>query len=254
MSTVTALTPVGARLPGYRVGALDESTAHTLRRLLADHGVLVFADQDADDETFLRFLRSFGRMTFTVGETPVDGFPDLNVISNVGRDRPPRSNFHTDTSYVRNPPLYTALRAVQIPERGGHTLFSDQYAAFDDLPDSLRSEIDGQSITHVVTGLELGPDDETSAVHPVIRTHPISHRRYLYLSTPARCADISGVPDARARELVKVLYAHSTRPSNVYRHSWQPGDIVMWDNRAVMHRADHTGVIGNRVLHRGMVV
>lgn len=174
-------------------------------------------------------------------------------ISNVGRDRPPRSTFHTDTSYVRNPPLYTALRAVEVPEQGGHTLFCNQYAAYDDLPDAVREELDGRTITHVVTGLDLGPDDETSAAHPVFRVHPISGRTYLYLSTPTRCVEVSGLSADRARELVAFLFEHSTRPANVLRHGWSPGDVVMWDNRCVMHCADHSGVVGDRVMHRGMV-
>ena len=96
--------------------------------------MVVLRGQDADDAGFVRFLRSFGPTMFTVGETPVPGHPELNVVSNVGRVKPPRSTFHTDTSYVRKPPAFTALRAVAVPERGGQTLFTNQYAAYDTLP------------------------------------------------------------------------------------------------------------------------
>ena len=89
-----------------------------LRGPLAEHGVLLFADQSLDDDAFVAFLRSFGELTFTKGGSHVDGHPDLNVVSNVGRATPRKSAFHVDTSYVRDPPAYTALRAVQIPERG----------------------------------------------------------------------------------------------------------------------------------------
>ena len=75
----------------------------------------------------------------------------------------------------------------------------------------------------------------------------------MFLTTPARCAAVSGLDAGGAAELIGELYEHSTRPDNVYRHEWQPGDVVMWDNGAVMHRADHDGVVGDRVLHRGMV-
>ncbi len=92
-------------------------------------------DQQVDDAGFAAFLETFGELVFTTGETPVPGFPDLNIISNVGRTTPPRSTFHVDTSYVRVPPAYTALRAVTIPEVGGETLFSNQYAAYESLPD-----------------------------------------------------------------------------------------------------------------------
>jgi taurine dioxygenase len=183
----------------------------------------------------------------------VPGFPELNVVSNVGRTRPPRSTFHTDTSYVRTPPAYTALRAASVPKRGGQTLFSDQYAAYETLPSRVRQELSGRTITHVVTGLDLGRGQEKSAVHPLFRIHPISGRTFLYLSAPSRCAHISGMSPRRAGEVIAYLFHHSTRDGNVYRHAWAPGDVVMWDNRCVLHRADHVGVVGDRVLHRGMV-
>jgi taurine dioxygenase len=249
----TTLSPIGARLNDFRVDALDRPTADAVRQLLAEHGVVVFPGQDIGDHAFLRFLHSFGTTMFTTGETPVAGFPELNVITNVGRTTPPSSTFHTDTSYVRNPPAYTALRAVEVPARGGYTLFTDQYAAYETLPELIRQRLRGRTITHVVTGLELGEDAETAATHPVFRRHPISGRTYLYLSTPARCVGVSGMSPESAAATVSYLFAHSTRMTNVYRHSWAPGDVVMWDNRCVLHRADHRGVEGNRVMHRGMV-
>lgn len=248
-----ALKPFGAVVSGLRIDALDHHEVQELRLLLALRGFIALPAQDVDDGAFLRFLRSFGPMVFTVGETPVRGFPDLNLVSNVGRARPPSSTFHTDTSYVRNPPCYTALRAVQVPERGGHTLFTDQYAAYDTLPNGLRDRLDGRTITHVVTGLELDSAQETRAVHPIFLVHPISRRTALYLTTPQRCAAVSGMPAEQAEETVSYLFEHSTRDDNVHRHAWSSGDVVMWDNRCVLHRADHDGVVGDRVMHRGMV-
>lgn len=247
------MTPIGARVTGLRIDTLDAATASELRHLLAEHGVIVLPGQHADDAAFTRFLRSFGPTMFTVGETPVPGYPELNIVSNVGRARPPRSTFHTDTSYVRNPPAYTALRAVAVPERGGQTLFTNQYAAYETLPTDIRHELRGRTITHVITGLELGPDAETSAAHPIIGVHPLSGRTYLYLSTPRRCARISGMSADQAANTVGFLFTHSTRAANVYRHTWMPGQVVMWDNRCVMHCADHAGVLGDRVMHRGMI-
>ncbi len=253
MLDFTALTPIGARLNDFRVDALDRRTVADLRTVLAEHGVIIVPGQHIGNDEFLCFLRSFGQTMFTVGETPVPGYPDLNVISNVGRPTPPRSTFHTDTSYVRKPPVYTALRAVTVPECGGHTLFTNQYSAYATLPAAVRDQLSGRTITHVVTGLQLGPDEETSAAHPIFRIHPISGRTYLYMSTPMRCAQISGMAPHLAVDLVAYLFDHSTRENNIYRHEWAPGDVVMWDNRCVLHRADHAGVVGDRVMHRGMV-
>ena len=249
---VSVLEPVGVEVTGPSLGELD---ADEVVRLLARHGVVVLRQQHVDNTAFVAFLKRFGELVFTTGETPVPGFPDLNVISNVGRTTPPRSTFHVDTSYVARPPAYTALRAVQIPDRGGETLFSNQYRAFDTLPASVRERLDGRTIRHVVTGIdisELGPDDETEAEHPIFRPHPLSGRTALYLSTPARCAAVSGMDAAEAAETVAFLHAHSTRHDNVHRHAWSPGDVVMWDNGCVLHRADHGDVVGDRVMHRGM--
>jgi taurine dioxygenase len=253
MLECSALSPVGVRVTGLHVDALEHQTVVVMCRLLAEYGVVILAGQDVGDDEFVRFLRSFGPTMFTVGETPVAGFPELNLISNVGLKRRPRSTFHTDTSYVRNPPAYTALRAVQVPSRGGATLFTNQYAAYATLPDRVRAQLDGRTITHVVSGLELDEGEQTSAAHPLFRVHPVSGRTCLYLSTPQRCVAVSGLAPRLVSQTVKYLFDHSTRATNVYRHAWSPDDVVMWDNRCVMHRADHNGVVGARVMHRGMV-
>ncbi|MET0966006.1 MAG: TauD/TfdA family dioxygenase, partial [Nakamurella sp.] len=250
---VNAFRPIGAEITGLRINQINPEVTSDLRQLLADNGVVVLPGQEIDDAGFVDFLAQFGRLTFSQGETPVQGFPDLNVISNVGRSTPPRSVFHIDTSYVRQPPAYTALRAVEIPAGGGETLFSNQYRAFETLPAEVSGRLAGRTMTHVVTGLELPADAETAADHPVFLRHPVSGRTALYLSTPQRCIAISGIPEAEARELIEFLYLHSTAEDNTYRHSWSAGDVVIWDNRCVMHRADHAAVVGDRVMHRGMV-
>lgn len=245
-----ALDPIGARVTDL---ALDRPDPAELKRLLAEHGVLIMPGQEIDDAAFVAFLKSFGDLAFTKGEAHAPGFPDLNVVSNVGRTTPPRSVFHVDTSYVRRPPAYTALRAVTIPAQGGATLFTNQYRAFETLPADVRERLEGRTVRHVVTGLQLDEDDETAADHPVFRPHPLTGRTSLYLSTPQRCVAISGMDDDEALETIAFLFAHSTTEENTYRHAWAPGDVVMWDNACVLHRADHSDVVGDRVMHRGMV-
>ena len=109
----------------------------------------------------------------------------LNVITNAGRSRPPRSTFHVDTSYAGCPPAYTALRAVQVPEQGGQTVFTNQYAAYRTLPARLRARVDGRTVTHVVTGLVLDAGAETSARHPLALRHPLSGQTALVSVDPA---------------------------------------------------------------------
>lgn len=252
MNTI-ALDPIGVRATDLSLRDLDPALVTELKELLARHGVLILPGQDLDDAAFVAFLKAFGELTFTKGETPAPGFPDLNVVSNVGRATPPRSTFHVDTSYVRCPPAYTALRAVEIPARGGETLFTNQYRAFETLPAEVRRRLEGRTIKHVMTGLELSDDDETAAEHPVFCRHPISGRTSLYISTPRRCAAISGMAPAEAEDTIAFLFEHATAEANTYRHAWSPGDVVIWDNACVLHRGDHADVVGERVMHRGMV-
>lgn len=252
----TPQTPIGVEVTGLDLAqGLDDDQVDELRALLGEHGVAVIPGQDdLDDDAFAAFLARFGEITFTTGETPVEGRDDLNVISNVGRTTPPRSVFHVDTSYVANPPRYTALRAVTIPSSGGETLFTNQYRAYETLPGDIRSHLAGRTVTHVVSG--LAPEDagpETSAEHPVFRRHPVSGRTSLYLSTPERCVEISGMDRGASRQTIGYLYDHSTTEDNTFRHAWSPGDVVIWDNGCVLHRADHGAVSGDRVMHRGMV-
>lgn len=247
------LDPVGVRVTGVSVRDAGPELVARLRGELAEHGVLLLPGQEVDDAAFVAFLRAFGPLAFTKGEAGAPGFPDLNVVSNVGRTTPPRSSFHVDTSYVRRPPAYTALRGVQIPASGGETLFTNQYRACETLPAAVRDDLAGRTIRHVVTGVTLEEGDEREAEHPVLRPHPITGRVALYLTTPARCAAVSGMGEDEAAETIAFLFAHATRAENTYRHAWAPGDVVMWDNACVLHAADHADVVGDRVMHRGMV-
>lgn len=248
----TVMDPVGVEVEGIDLRDPSPATVDHLVGLLAEHGVAVMPGQDVDDDAFLAFLQRFGDMVFTEGETPLEGYPDLNVISNVGRTTPPRSSFHVDTSYVSAPPAYTALRAVTIPAQGGQTLFTNQYRAYDTLPAEVKERLAGRTVTHVVTGVDPS-EQQTSAQHPLFRVHPVSGRTALYLSTAARCTAVSGMDQAESAATVAMLLEHCTAPGNTVRHTWSSGDVVMWDNGCVMHRADHDGVVGDRVMHRGMV-
>lgn len=251
---VDELEPLGARVTGVALRDVGPGESERLRELLAAHGVLVLPGQDdADDDDFVAFLRAFGELAFTAGEAHAPGHPDLNVVSNVGRTTPPKSTWHVDTSYVRDPPAYTALRAVTIPRTGGETLFSDQRRALETLPEALRTRLEGREIRHVVSDVDPGEGQDGAAWHPLMRPHPRTGRAALFLTTPRRCAAITGMDDDETARTVQDLLDHSVRPDNVLAHAWRPGDVVMWDNACVLHRADHSGVVGDRVMHRGMV-
>lgn len=247
------LAPFGVEVVDRKITQIGNGEITQLKDALADHGVLILREQSADDEAFVSFLEELGTITFTVGEKPVPQMPLLNIVSNVGRSKPPRSVFHTDTSYIAKPPAYTALKIVAVPTSGGETLFSNQYRAYKTLPTSVKQQLKNAKVLHVVSGLTLDDRQEQESWHPLFRKHPISDRIALYLSTPERCQQISGLDKLQSQRIIKLLYRHSIRPRHLYRHQWRSGDIVIWDNRCTMHRADHSQVIGDRVLHRGLV-
>jgi len=248
------LLPFGVEVMGLSLVDVDRRRASNLQSALANHGVIVFRNQEITDIDFVNFLEQLGSLTFTQGEKPVEGQPALNVVTNVGRTQKPRSVFHTDTSYISRPPAYTALRTVIQPIAGGETLFCDQYRAYETLPARVKEQLAETKVLHAVTGLVLSDCYEKQAWHPLFQRHPRSDRVALFLSTPERCQELSGWDRVQGQRVIKLLYKHSIRPSRLYRHRWQRGDVLVWDNRCTMHRADHSQVIGNRVLHRGLVL
>lgn len=238
-------------MSGWQAARLDRLDPEAVRDAMGRAGVAVIAGAHVSDDAFVAFLEALGPMTFTDGETPLVGQPKLNVVSNVGRDRPPRSVFHTDTSYVARPPALTALKAEAIPQAGGETVFTNQFDAYDRLDPGLRDRLAGATVLHRVTGVETAGETETW--HPLFRRHPVGGRTALFVSTPERCVALRLADGTREDGLVAALYAHSTDPAHEWRHRWGPGDVVVWDNRCTLHRADHSAVVGDRVLHRGMV-
>jgi taurine dioxygenase len=258
-----SVSPFGVEVEGMSITDLQHLDIVKIKELLANHGFIVFRKQSASDADFVAFLARLGSLTFTIGEIPVSHQPDLNLVSNVGRTRPPRSVFHTDTSYVAKPPAFTGLRAVNIPvPDGGTFFFSDQYRAYETLPSVVKQQLADAQVLHVVSGLTLAADVESQCWHPLFRRHPISGRLALFLSTPERCQAISGIAPTEARRIIRLLYQHSIRHHRLYCHQWQPDDILVWDNRCTLHRADRaqfsgdwsTSPLRDRVLHRGLVM
>ncbi|MEO0933755.1 MAG: TauD/TfdA family dioxygenase [Cyanobacteria bacterium J06641_2] len=247
------LSHFGVEAVGLKITDLDGDRIDAIKAAIAQYGFMVFREQWLPDQAFVAFLNKLGQLTFTLGEKPVADAPMLNLVTNVGRERPPRSVFHTDTSYIAQPPAFTALRIVKVPSSGGETLFCNQYQAYETLPQWVKQRFKQAKVLHVVSGLTLDENQETQSWHPLFRRHPISGKVALYLSTPERCQAISDVNTEEGQRIIRLLYKHSIRKSRLYRHCWQAGDIVIWDNRCTMHRADHSQVMGDRVLHRGLV-
>lgn len=248
--TTVPLRPFGCRIDNLDLRTANAADARRVGTVTATHGFTVVTGQhDLDDATFARFLERIGPAMFTEGETSVPGHPTLNPVTNVGRTRPPRSVWHTDTSYVAEPPAFTALRVLEPPSQGGETLIADQLAAYDELDVATKDRLREATVLHGATGVP----DATTTRHPLFRYHPDTGRTAIFLSTPERCTALSDHDGTESKATIAELYAFGTANRFVYRHRWQAGDILLWDNRRTLHKGDHSAVVGNRTLHRGMV-
>ena len=233
---------------------IDAALREALNRAFVEHSVLVVRGQSFTPDQMLAAVRLFGEVfvqhntRFALPECPLihyisnqDKYPD-------GRRYIPGEGYHTDHSNDRMPPKATVLHAVQLPDSGGDTQYVNMHAAYDGLPAAMRERIDTLRAVHVyqsrhsarkLLGLAENAKDRVpdAVVHPLVRTHPETGRRAIYIN-PIRIDDIVGMEEAEAQELLAQLLAHATRPQYEYRHQWRLGDLVMWDNRCLLHKAN----------------
>jgi taurine dioxygenase len=264
--------PLGAEVLGLDlsqpVGADDFARIH---RAHLDHHVLVFRDQRITPTQQVEFSRRFGRLQIHVlrqFQLPSD--PEVLIISNIKEDGEPIGlgdaghYWHSDLSYKAVPSLGSMLHAQELPRDGGDTLFANQHTAWDTLPEYLKRAVEGRSAEHsyLAKYAELQQrnpwrpnltqaqiDEVVPALHPMVRTHPETGRRALFVSEHFTTRVI-GIPEHESRALLDELFVHSTRPEHIYRHQWQPRDMVFWDNRSLMHLAAGCPEDQRRMLYR----
>ena len=222
------------------------------------HHVLVFRDQNLTPQQQIDFSRLFGKLQIHVLRNfQLEGHPEVLVISNIIEDGKPTGLgdaghfWHSDLSYKETPSLGSMLHAQELPAEGGDTLFANMHLAYDTLPSALRSAIKGKYAEHsylaqyaelqrrspfrpALTQQQI--DEVKPVIHPVVRTHPETGRPALFVSEHFTTR-IAGLPEDESRALLDELFVHSVRPEHIYRHQWQPGDLVFWDNRSLMHLA-----------------
>jgi taurine dioxygenase len=251
--------PLGAEVVGLDLSLpLATSDLARLHRAHLDHHVLVFRDQHITPAQQVDFSRHFGALQIHVLRNfQLPEQPEVLVISNIQQDGKPvglgdAGHFwHSDLSYKETPSLGSMLHAQELPAEGGDTLFANQHTAWDALPDDLKREVEGLQAEHWYLArydelrqrnpyrplLTQAQIDEVKPVsHPVVRTHPETGRRALFVSEHFTTR-ILGVSAQRSRELLDLLFDYGTRAEHVYRHQWQPHDMVFWDNRSLMHLA-----------------
>ena len=256
---------LGAEIHGVDLSSdLDDEQVAAIRRIWLEHGVVFFRDQKLPPDRFMAFAERFGRPI----EYPfVKGIDDYPKIIQVAKYETEKVNFggiwHADTTYLPEPPTATLLVAREVPPVGGDTLFANQYLAYETLSEGLKRTLDGLigvsssakadvSKTREDRVKTSGTDEagqEFIAEHPVVRTHPETGRKALYVNI-AHTVRFKGWTEAESRPLLDFLFQHQVRPEFTCRFTWQVGSLAMWDNRCTQHNPinDYHGY--RRIMHR----
>jgi taurine dioxygenase len=269
------VVPTGAALAaeirGVDLRRIDDGVFAAIHRPWLDHLVLLFRGQALDDDGLIAFSRRFGALDLAPiqenGRRFVDGYPEIYVVSNViengvaiGSLGAGEAVWHTDMSYLDDPPKASMLYAIEVPPAGGDTGFTNMYAAYEALPDALKRRVTGLRLKHdgtynsggyVREGIVATDDPVASpgTYHPVVCTHPETGRRCLYLGR-RRNAYIEGLGLAESEALLDELWQHATRDELGWYNQWRAGDLVLWDNRCTMHRRDPFDAASRRIMHR----
>ena len=243
---------LGAEIRGMDLGTMDDGTFAGVRQAFMDHQVLVFRGQTLDADGFAGLARRFGEPVpypFTQGDSV---HPEITVIV---KEADQTSNFggmwHSDTTYKSEPPMGTVLMARETPAAGGDTLFACQYRAYETLSAPLRAFLDGLNgvsssaknagqlrINHASTNsMQLKNADQVlTATHPAVRVHPETGRRALYVNR-AHTIAFEGMTEAESAPILEFLFNHQIAPEFTARVRWEPGTVVIWDNRSSQHCA-----------------
>ncbi|MFN8027316.1 MAG: TauD/TfdA family dioxygenase [Acidimicrobiia bacterium] len=254
---------LGARVAGIDWdGGLTEGDLAGIEKALTEFGVLAVAAAGMRPEQHVQLARHFGELEHhEFFENQGEGLEHITVLDSARGDR--ASMWHVDEQFLERPPMVTMTHAIQLPSFGGDTSFISLHAAYDGLSARMQAYLDGLTAVHDLAliaemrwqGGSAGPDlliaelqKGKCASHPVVLVHPVSGRRALYVS-PTYTRFLEGVALTESRAILEYLTGHLQRPEFGYRHRWEPGDLLIWDNRSVMHHAafDFTE---RRVMHR----
>ena len=270
MEVVPTKAPIGAEIRGVDWSqTTDDDSIAAIEHAFNEHGVVFFRNQSLSPDGLLALTKRFGELAFNVfGEDHgLPGYPGVVLISNIeedGRDigvKRAGARWHSDMCYTAKPPRGTILCAREVPEQDGlvlgDTCFAATHTAYDDLPDELKAQIEGRKAIFDFAGRERAQiiTEELRArfpavTHPIVRTHPHTGRKCLYVMRDD-CTGVVDMEDGAAQQLITALADHIIRPEYVYRHRWQAGDVLMWDNCTVQHLAIQDYALPlRRLMHR----
>jgi len=248
--SIVPLSPVvGAEVVGIDIcEPLDEDTTTQIRSALLEHLVLFFRDQAIDDDGLVRFAGAFGAVSIPAFRTKETERPDVMVLDQTDGRGQGADRWHSDNTFMAEPPLGSLLRADLVPDVGGDTGFASMYAAYESLSPRMQDFLDGLVAVHDITpllenavrrGLSTADLAETRATwppveHPIVRTHPETGRKALYVN-PEATVLIPALPDAESRRVLDLLFDHVKSPELQCRFRWRKGSVAFWDNRSAQH-------------------
>ena len=244
----------GAEIDFQLIGDPDIEDTQSIKELWAEHKLLLFRNQSFDEAALVGFSRAFGDLEIHVREEYLSPeHPEILYVSNVKKDgrlvgilSDSEVGWHYDQIYLPRPAVGSLLMADTLPPEGGNTEFADMCAAWDALPEETQTKLGGclanQSYEAFNKAYSVPTNKKQKALspdihHPIVRTHPVTHRKALYLC-PGMTTEIVGWDPEKSAEMLEFLFDWTTRPEFVYSHSWQPGDALLWDNACTMHRRD----------------
>jgi taurine dioxygenase len=250
---------------------LEKEQIAEIRKAWLDHQVLSFPDQKMTDSDLERFTQYFGPFGDDPFIAPIEGHPHIIAVKRAADETAPifAESWHSDWSFQKRPPQGTCLFGITIPPSGGDTLFANQYMALEQMPDDLRSRLEGRHAIHSARNayapagmygqddrakgrsMDIRPsaDAEATERHDLIRTHPETGRKSLF-GCAGYIVGIAGLEHEEGWDLITDLYRWQTRPEFQYRHKWEPDMLLMWDNRCVLHMATGGHAGHDRLLHR----
>ena len=221
---------------------LTEAENKEIKDLLTENLVLIVKDQNLLPKDLVRISSSWGGAFEHPVFKGLKETPEVLQIENMGEQFHTNAHWHSDVTFEHKPPNVTLLYAIEVPGEGGNTLFSNQYLAYEELDDSIKSELHEIKAVHSNKSiLKLVGADLSGAKtveHPIFRTHPESGRKAIFL-TQAFVQNIVGLDAKNSSSLLENLYKHTYRDEFIYEHKWTKDDLVIWDNRCVLHYAKH---------------
>jgi len=263
MRVVPLGSALGAEIQGVDLRQpIDDALKQNLLDAWHEHLVILLRGQVLDEDDQVRFANAFGEPAkVSSGRSFSQKHPSVMLVSNIrengqaiGALPDGEMHFHTDQCHQEIPAKATILYAMEIPRKGGDTLFANAYAAYETLPAAVKEKLAGRRALNAYdkdTTIRSASYENAGAAcwHPAVRTHPVTGRKALYVNR-LMTREIEGLPRAESDELLEFLFSHQEQPQFVYEHLWSPGDVVMWDNRCTLHARTDFPAGERRLLRR----